>query len=176
MKSKIYPIPDTQYAIRTFRQLNNEKGCLFNEKVTKSSVTFRKNKPNSPNVQTNVISFITMNYKNFISLTKVKNKPNQTQFKANSNPIPERPKMNIRNAVTMNYKISPRLPGEKTKPKQTQSKPICLLPVWFLPNCPPIEQGEVGNSRANAGIEYPDSHPVRNNTCYAADSLVADRF
>jgi poly-beta-hydroxyalkanoate depolymerase len=80
--------------------LNNEKGCLFNEKITKSSVTFRKNKPNSPIVQTDVTSFITMNYAIFASLTKVKNKPNSNPIEANSNPI----------------KV-------KTKPKQTQNKP-----------------------------------------------------
>jgi hypothetical protein len=41
------------------------------------------NKPNSPNVQMNANFFITMNYTIFTSLTKVKNKPNQTQNKPN---------------------------------------------------------------------------------------------
>jgi len=57
-----------------------------------------------------------------------KNKAKQTQFKANltqnkanSNPIPERLKMNASNSKTMNYEFFPRLPGEKTKPKQTQT-------------------------------------------------------
>jgi len=60
------------------------------EKTTKSSVTFRKNKPNSPIVQMNLSYLSTMNYAIFASLTKVKNKPNQTQsnpIKPNSNPI-----------------------------------------------------------------------------------------
>ena len=38
------------------------------------------NKPNSPIVQTDVKSFTTMNYTILTSLTKVKNKPNQTQL------------------------------------------------------------------------------------------------
>ena len=66
-------------------QLNSKIGNLFKGKVTKSSTTFRTNKPNSPIVQLNVSIFITMNYAIFTSLTKVKNKPNsnpkQTQFK-----------------------------------------------------------------------------------------------
>ena len=62
-------------------QLNNEKVWLFKGKTTKSSTTFRTNKPNSPIVQTDVTNLITMNYTNFTSLTKVKNKPNQTQTK-----------------------------------------------------------------------------------------------
>ena len=90
MKSKIHTIRITQYAIRTFRQLNNEKGWLFKGKTTKSSITFRTNKPNSPIVQMNTSLFITMIYAIFASLTKVKNKPNskpiktkQSQFKPN---------------------------------------------------------------------------------------------
>jgi hypothetical protein len=62
------------------RQLNIEKSWLFKGKTTKSSTTFRRNKPNSPIVQINASLFITTNYVNFTSLTKVKNKPN-------SNPI-----------------------------------------------------------------------------------------
>jgi len=48
---------------------------------------FRKNKPNSPIVQINLSYLSTTNYPIFTSLTKVKNKPNQTQYKPNSNPI-----------------------------------------------------------------------------------------
>jgi len=68
-------------------QSNSKKSQLIKGKIAKSSVTFRKNKPNSPIVQMNVTNLTTMNYTIFISLTKVKNKPNQTQYKANSNPI-----------------------------------------------------------------------------------------
>ena len=68
-------------------QLNNEKGQLFKGKTTKSSIAFRRNKPNSPIVQTDVMSFTTMNYTIFTSLTKVKNKPNSNPIKAKTNPI-----------------------------------------------------------------------------------------
>jgi len=93
------------------------------EKSTKSTNTFCRNKPNSPNVQINLSYLTTMNYTIFASLTEVKNKPNQTQFKPKTNPIPERSKMNARNALTMNYEIFFRLFGDKTKPIQTQNKP-----------------------------------------------------
>jgi len=110
------------------RQLNNEKGCLFNEKITKSAASFRKNKPNSPNVQMNASLLITMNYTIFASLTKVKNKPNQTQFKANSNPIPERVKMNINIYNTKVYNNKTASGSKQNKPNsnpiQTQSNPV----------------------------------------------------
>jgi hypothetical protein len=53
----------------------------------------------------------------------LKGKPNQTQYKANSNPITERPKMNIKNAIKMNYKdFIPMASKKQTrfKPKQSQ--------------------------------------------------------
>jgi release factor glutamine methyltransferase len=49
-------------------------------------------------------------------------KPNSTQNKANSKPIPERLKMNVSNIITINYECFHRLPGKKTKPIQTQLK------------------------------------------------------
>ncbi len=50
-------------------------------------ISFMQNKPNSPNVQLNLTSFVAMNYAIFISLTKVKNKPNSNPIKAKTNPI-----------------------------------------------------------------------------------------
>ena len=47
------------------------------------SSVFIQNKPNSPIVQMNVTLFTTMYYAIFTSLTKVKNKSNQTQNKPN---------------------------------------------------------------------------------------------
>jgi len=84
---------------------------------------FRKNKANSPIVQTDLTSFTTMNYTIFASLTKVKNKPNQTQFKANSNPIAERLKMSINIYHTKEYNNKTAFRREKNKPKQSQNKP-----------------------------------------------------
>jgi hypothetical protein len=46
-----------------------------------------QNKPNSPNVQMNVTNLITMNYTIFVSLMKVKNKPNSNPIKAKTKPI-----------------------------------------------------------------------------------------
>ena len=57
------------------------------------SSVFMQNKPNSPIVQLNASIFITMNYAIFTSLTKVKNKPNQTQFKPKANPIQTQTKL-----------------------------------------------------------------------------------
>ncbi len=99
-----------------------KKASKSKEKSTKSVNTFCKNKPNSPIVQTNVTNLITMIYTIFAGLTKVKNKPNQSQYKPNSNPISERPKMNVRNAIKKGYENISRWPVTKTKPKQTQFK------------------------------------------------------
>jgi len=79
-----------------------------------------------------------MNYTILASLTKVKNKPNQTQFKANSNPITEKPKMNTSSIITMNYKIFPRLPGEK----QTQFKPKTNLSSYVAFGDPILPKGK----------------------------------
>jgi len=90
MRDTLHTIHDTLYAIRTFRHLNNEKVWLFKGKTTKNATSFMQNKPNSPIVQMNASLFTAMNYAIFASLTKVKNKPNQTQsnpIKPNSNPI-----------------------------------------------------------------------------------------
>ena len=78
-------------------------------------------------LQMNPSAYMKMAYKNFIPPSGHKNKPNQTQFKANSNPIAKRAKMNLNQYITTNYKVFPRLPGKKTnpiKPNQTQNKPI----------------------------------------------------
>ncbi len=105
------------------KQAKNEEGCLFNEKIAKSSVTFRKNKPNSPIVQTDLTSFRTMNYPIFASLTKVKNKPNQTQFKANTNPICQKTRLNINIYNTKIYRCKTAIRHKKANPKQSQYKP-----------------------------------------------------
>jgi len=83
---------------------------------------FSKNKPNSPNVQMNVTNLSTMIYTIFTSLTKVKNKPNQTQFKANSNPIVKRPKMNINIYHTKAYNNKTAFRRQKNKPNTKPNK------------------------------------------------------
>jgi len=75
-----------------------------------------------------------MTYENFIPLAEQKNKPNQTQFKANSNPISEMPKMNVSIYYTKVYNNKTAFRRIRNKPKtnpiQTQF-PIILV---FL-NC-----------------------------------------
>ncbi len=48
---------------------------------------FMQNKPNSPNVQTDLTNLITMIYAYFHSLTKVKNKANSNPIQSQTNPI-----------------------------------------------------------------------------------------
>jgi len=56
-------------------KVNNQSSLITNQ---------LEGKPNSPIVRTDLTSFTTTIYTIFASLTKVKNKPNQTQYKANS--------------------------------------------------------------------------------------------
>ena len=50
---------------------------------------FMQNKPNLPDAQMNVTSFYTVDYENKSNWKLGENKPNQSQYKANTNPIPE---------------------------------------------------------------------------------------
>ena len=51
-----------------------------------------QNKPNFLNAQMNVSSFITKHYENDNTFRLPENKPNQSQYKPNTNPIPKKPK------------------------------------------------------------------------------------
>ena len=113
------------------------------EKSTKSANTFCRNKPNSPNVQMNVTNLTTMNCTIFNSLTVVKNKPNQTQFKANSNPIPERPEMNLSTYFTSKYNNKTAFRRKKTNPIQTQNKPNSERSA--SPACPEPAEGSIAS-------------------------------
>ena len=89
------------------------------EKIAKKLTFFCNNKPNSPIVQMNLTYFTIMNYAFFISLTKVKNKPNSNPIftldasltcfsvggKANSNPkvCPEHSRMGQNKSKTNPY-------------------------------------------------------------------------
>ncbi len=68
-------------------QLNNEKGQLFNEKITKSAASFRKNKANLSEDKFGAKHFSIRIYERFHPLPKRKNKPNQTQFGADKGPL-----------------------------------------------------------------------------------------
>jgi len=89
------------------------------------------NKPNSPIVQMNASLFTTMIYTIYASLTKVKNKPNQTQIKPNANPIPERPEMNLSTYFTSKYNNKTAFRRKKTNPIQTQFHKIFELIFVF---------------------------------------------
>jgi len=64
-------------------RLNNEKGSKINEKIAKSTMTFRKSKPNLSEDKLGAKLFSTKIYERFHLLAGRKNKPNQTQFKPN---------------------------------------------------------------------------------------------
>ncbi len=114
------------------KQVNNKKGSKIKGKITKSYITFSENKPNSPIVQMNASLFITMNYTIFTSLTGVKNKPKQTQFKPKTKPIVEKQKMNVNIYYTKEYNNITAFRRKKTNPKQTQFKPNQACPRMSL--------------------------------------------
>jgi len=60
----------------------------------------------------------------------VKTKPKQTQYKANTNPIPERPKMNENLFATKGYENITTFRLRQNKPNQTQ--PVVSLPALSL--------------------------------------------
>ena len=69
-------------------QLNNEKVWSIKGKTTKSSITFRINKPNFQNAQMNVNAFLQKDYENETAFRPKKQtqfKPNQTQFQKSQN-------------------------------------------------------------------------------------------
>ncbi len=116
------------------KQLNNKKGSKIKGKSTKIAAAFMQNKPNSPNVQMNVTNLITMNYAIWASLTIVKNKPNQTQYKANSNPIVVNAIIGLSSFMTSKYVRLGTLLGKKQtqfKPNQTQSSLSSNIEVGY---------------------------------------------
>ncbi len=62
-----------------------------------------QNKPNLLNAQMNITSFITEDYENKRLVDAAKTNPIQTQYKANTNPIPKTPKMNVTSILTKDY-------------------------------------------------------------------------
>ena len=123
------------------RQLNGKIGNLFNGKITKKLALskvegfrhstyvenilhirlFLTNKPNSPIVHLGLTSLITMIYTILASLTKVKFKPIQTQFKPKQTQLLQRPKMNANIYYTIGYNNETALRLGKNKPN---SNPI----------------------------------------------------
>ena len=139
---------------------------------------FMQNKPNSSAHKYGAKHFSIRIYERFHPLVGRKNKPNQTQFKANTNPIAEKLKMNVRNAITRNYNKIPRLPGTKTNPIQTQFYPRCELTCFPVggqtqlersaspelvegsSNLPPYKGAKIFSCKRGSRVFY---GPCRNN-------------
>jgi hypothetical protein len=84
----------------------------------------------------NVINIITRNYKNFIPLVGHKNKPNQTQFKANTNPISEMPKMNLNFYPTRDYNNETAFRRIKNRPNSNPKQTQFFTPLFRVPPAP----------------------------------------
>ena len=95
---------------------------------------FMQNKANLSEDKFVARHFCTRIYERFNPLPKRKNKPNQTQYKPNSNPIAERVKMNVNQYNTKDYEENADKGYEKTNPIQTQFKPNHLRTLEFSPN------------------------------------------
>jgi hypothetical protein len=75
-----------------------------------------QNKPNLPDAQMNVTTLVTIDYENISDWKLGENKPNTKPIKANTNPIPERPKMNENLFATKVYENITTFRLEKNKP------------------------------------------------------------
>jgi len=67
----------------------NHKLPTTNNQLPVTSYQFMQNKPNFPDAQMNVTSFYTVDYENKSNWKLGENKANQSQYKPNTNPIPE---------------------------------------------------------------------------------------
>ena len=97
-----------------------------------------QNKPNFPNTQMNLKFCKKMAYKNFIPLSGQKNKPNQSQFKPNTNPISEMPKMSANVFFTKNYENEPAFRLQINKPNSNPIKANLrqeMSKMHYLPVC-----------------------------------------
>jgi len=90
------------------------------EKTMKNTTIFMQNKANLSGDKFSVRHLSTRIYERFHPLAGQKNKPNQTQFKAKTNPIRERQKMNTSIYHTKVYNNKTAFRRQKNKPKQTQ--------------------------------------------------------
>ena len=80
-----------------------------------------QNKPNVPDAQMNASSVLTKDYENKRLADVAKTKPIQSQYKPNTNPIPEKPKMNLNFYSTKDYE-------NKRLCRCGQNKPNLLAP------------------------------------------------
>ena len=119
---------DTQYTIRY---------TTYDIQSTKNYVRIyqqiMQNKPNVKDAKIDISHFITIKYVKLDTWLSWKNKPNQTQFKANSNPISETPEINVNVDYTIDYNNKTAFRRIKNKPKQTQfqTQPVVSLSNLF---------------------------------------------
>jgi hypothetical protein len=94
--------------------------ALHLSKILYKSAIFLQNKPNFQKSQMNLSVCIIIAYENKSNRTLGENKPNQNQYKPNSNPIFKMPKMNVNNYYKIDYSNKTYLPRIENKPNQTQ--------------------------------------------------------
>jgi len=82
-----------------------------------------QNKPNLPDALMNVTFFITTDYLNKCLRQPPKTNPIQSQYKANTNPIPEMPKMNENLFATKVYENITTFGLRQNKPNTNPIKP-----------------------------------------------------
>jgi hypothetical protein len=88
------------------------------EKIMKNTTIFIQNKPNLSEDKIDVSPFKTSKYKTLPAGSGKK----QTQFKPDTNPITERPKMSLNSTIKRYYETFPAYRAKKTNPNQTQFK------------------------------------------------------
>ncbi len=90
-------------------------------------------KPNLPDAQMNVSPVKTKDYENKRLADAAKTNPIQSQYKPNTNPIPEMSKMNVTSILTKDYENErPRTPPKQTQFKPKQTQPVVSLSNLFL--------------------------------------------
>ena len=102
---------------------------------------FLQNKPNLPNAQISVNSFLTRNYEDFQPYSRRQNKPNQTQYQTQSKPIkaqktrfqtqtnPNKPNIKPKNSKKNGFRIEY---GMTTIPAKPDWKPLDFLELYLV--------------------------------------------
>ena len=104
-----------------FRLASCLLGLRLLSRTLYKSPLFMQNKPNFRKSQMNVSNYTTTEYEQMDTWSSGKNKPNQTQYNPNTNPIPLRPKTNASFLPTKGYATESAFSLQENKPNQTQS-------------------------------------------------------
>jgi hypothetical protein len=122
---------------------NRKKPHVFDEKSAETAPVFVQNKPKVKSPQICLSDVITSTYAQIDNWLNAKNKPKQTQFKANSNPTP---RMLINTAITALYTQKPPSGGHKNKPKTNPTPKMNTNPY-----------------KTKTYIEKPPAGPIKTN-------------